>query len=67
MLWFTHCGNDIINIFCSFLIFLSDQIIVYFNVYVELEVTSTSAKNNPHLEISINGALAVNEWLMVVN
>ena len=29
MLWFTHCGNDIINIFCSFLIFLSDQIIVY--------------------------------------
>ena len=29
MLWFTHCGNDIINIFCSFLIFLSDQTIVY--------------------------------------
>ena len=29
MLWFTHCGNDIINIFCLFLIFLSDQIIVY--------------------------------------
>ena len=29
MLWFTHCGNDIINIFCSFLIFISDQTIVY--------------------------------------
>lgn len=29
MLWFTHCGNDIINIFCSFLIFVSDQTIVY--------------------------------------